>query len=233
MNWGTVAKLGAIGAAPFTGGASLAALPAISSIAGGAAKGMADQRAQENAQTQERNRLMAQLFGITQNANTSALENSSRERLGQGGLDLDQRKFALAAPGTRASNAVRGSLIQNLQPVSFSGLPSRISNSIPHMTGGLTPAAISPEARAAGGELTRQSVLELLKGDQFTPQTPTNFQGGVLPLPQMEALKQSGLLEKILGGLGLGGSLLSGLAPSGYGSRGSQGEAPNDTVGWG
>lgn len=50
MNWSLLGKIGAIGAAPFTGGASLSLLPAIDAIGGiasGAAKGSADQRVAE------------------------------------------------------------------------------------------------------------------------------------------------------------------------------------------
>ncbi len=197
-----------VGAAPFTGGASLTGLlGSIGKVAGNAAQGAATQRTNQNELTQRQNSLLAQLFGINQNAQTNALEGQSRERLGQGNLDLEQRKFSLAAPSARASQAVRGSLIQNLQPVSFSGLPSRISSSIPTITGGLTPAAISPEARQAGGLLTRQAIMDMLKGDSFAPQTPTDFQGGVLHSPQMAALQDPGKLESILGAIGLIGGI--------------------------
>ncbi len=195
----------------------------IGKITGNAAKNSSDQRYNENELASRNqnalNSLLASLYGTNQNAQMSALIAGSNERNNQAGIDLDQRKFALAAPGARASNAMRGSLMQNLHSASLSGLPSRVSNSIPTLHGGLNPDEfMTPEARQAGGELTRQSVMELLKGgDTFKPQTATDFQGGVMKPPTMDLaqLQQSGLLEQILGGVGLGGSILGGLGQIG------------------
>lgn len=84
MNWGLLGKIGAIAAAPFTGGATLSALPmidAIGNVAGDAAKGSAGQRVAEtpgmvgaqnaNVNTQQvndRRAMLASLLGGTQDA---------------------------------------------------------------------------------------------------------------------------------------------------------------------
>jgi hypothetical protein len=205
----------------------------IGKITGHAGKEAADQRTNQNQQLLQQQGLINQLFGTHQNAVMQALMAGSNEKQNQTQTDLEQRKFALAAPGARASQAVRGSLIQNVQPASFSGLPDRVSNSIPHLSGGLNPSAISAEARGAGGELTRQAVMNLLKGDQFAPQTPTDFNAGVLPVPQMGAMQQPGKLESILGALGLGGSLLGGIGDLYNTRRRTQATEPSDSAGWG
>jgi hypothetical protein len=203
-------------------GPALRVLTGIGQIAGGAAKHSSDERSNENQQQLQRSQLLNQIYGINQNAQSQALQSGSNERLAQGNLDLnqrnfqqDQRQFALTAPSTRGRQAVRGSLMQNLQPMTLSGLPDRISSRIPTISGGLTPAAFSPEVRQMGGMLQRDAILGQLKGDPvdtFAPMQQTDFQSGVLTPPQIAELEKSGLLEKILGGTGLIGSLLGGLS---------------------
>lgn len=191
--------------------AILGAAGLIGKIAGGAGKGMADQRFNENMQTDRQNSLLTSIYNTQQNAKMNAALAGSREQSDQAGIDLDRRKYALAAPSARSAQAVRGNLLQNIQPVTFEGLPDRIASRMPTMTGGLTPAALGPEARQIGAMIARQAVLDQLKGDAFTPLKPTNFNDAVMPAPQLEDYQKSGLFEKILGGLGLGGSLAGGV----------------------
>jgi len=186
-------------------------LTAAAGILGGAAKGSSNQRQSENQQTQQKNQLLAQLYGTNQNATMNALTAGSQERLQQGNQELDRRQFALTAPRTRASQSVRGSILQNAQPLTLSGLPDRVSSRIPAMSGGLTPAMFSADTRALGGELTRSALIDQLKGDEFAPMEQTDFSKGVLPMPQLEELKKSGLLEQIMGALGTGSSIAAGL----------------------
>lgn len=190
---------------------AMLAAGAIGRIASGAAHGSADQRHTENQETAEKNRLLAQLYGTNQNATMNALMAGSRERSDQRGQALDERKFALSAPSTRANQSVRGSILQNAQPVTLSGLPDRVSSHIPQISGGLTPAMFSADTRALGGEMTRKALIDQLKGDTFDPMEQTDFNKGVLPLPKMEEYQKAGLLEKILGGVGLAGSLAGGV----------------------
>lgn len=225
-------------------GALLTGAGLLGKVFGGAGKGAADQRMSENQQALQRSQLLAQLYGINQNAQSQALQSGANERLAQGNLDLnqrnfqqDQRQFALQAPSVRGRQAVRGSLMQNLQPASISGLPSRIQANIPQLSGGLTPAALSPEVRQMGGMLQRDAILGQLRGDPvdtFAPMQPTNFQSGVLTPPQIAELEKSGLLEKILGGTGLIGSLLGGIGESINRDAGRpRTYNPSDDMGWG
>lgn len=218
-------------------GAILGGAGLLGKLFGGAAKGSADQRASENTQTSQRNALLAQLYGMNQNAQMNALQSGSAEKLAQGNQELDQRKLALTAPSVRAGQSVRGSIMQNAQPVTLSGLPDRISSRIPTISGGLSPALFNADTRALGGELTRKALIDQLKGDEFAPMERTNFQSGVLPQPKLEDFQQSGLLEKILGGLGLAGSAMgaAGEARDAFGAGRNRrvGYDPNDEAGWG
>lgn len=212
MGWGLLGKIGAIAAAPFTGGASLGALPlidGISQVAGGAAKGSADSRNAQNQQmlSQDRNKLDA--YQAQQQAILQALGMQERGALDRANLDLNQRQFALQAPQVRGKQALLGSLLQNLQPVSLSGLNPKIAKNMPQISGGLSAAALGPMAREFGGLLQSNALAGQQKGDTFDPIAQTDFKGGLIAPPQLSQLKQAGFLEKLLGGIGLGGSLLS------------------------
>lgn len=212
----TLAQLGGYAAAPFTGGASIPVGQAIAQVAGGLSQGSANQRGAENNQAAERNRLLAQLYGTKQNATLNALDAGSREARDQRSQALDERKYALSAPSVRAGQSVRGSIMANAQPVTISGIPSDIH--VPTISGGLSPALFNANTRALGDEMTRKALVDQLKGDDFAPMEKTDFKSGILADPKMEAYQKAGLLEKILGGIGMVGSVAG--AASQFGAKG-------------
>jgi hypothetical protein len=189
----------------------MAAGPILGQVLGGAAKGSADQRMSENNQTGDRNRLLAQIYGINQNATQNSVNAGAAERMGQRNQALDEKKFALAAPSVRAGQSVRGSIMQNAQPMTLSGLPDRISSRIPTISGGLSPALFNDNTRALGGEMTRKALIDQLKGDEFAPMEATDFSKGIVDQPELEEYQKAGLLEKILGGAGMVGSIIGGI----------------------
>lgn len=179
-------------------GALLGAAPLIGKIFGGAGQGAANQRITENDQ-----RLRA-----AQLANADALGRAqlqSSHGLNSAQMDLARRQFQQNEPNAQASQALRGSILQRIQPLQMSGLSDRVASRIPRMNSIID--AIGPEARAAGALLAQRGLSGLEGGGtQFDPIAPLN-----LPPAQMAALQKSGLLEKILGGVGLGGSLIGAL----------------------
>jgi hypothetical protein len=213
--------------------ALLAGAGAAGKIFGGLSKGSADQRMAENNQASDKNRLLAQLYGINQGATQNALGNQSAEQIAHAGIDMDRRKFALSAPSVRAGQSVRGSIMQNAQPVKLSGLPDRVASRIPTIEGGLSPAMFSADTRALGGELSRKALIDQLKGDEFSPLQTTDFKSGVLPLPKLEEYQKAGLLEKILGGLGIAGSVAGGAGEIWGGMQKKRSYEPGDEWGWG
>ena len=219
---GNILKYGGAGlaaaAVPFTGGASGMLIPALMAGGGAVASGIgntlsaasagsAAQRGSENASANSRNSVLANLYGTNQNATMNSLMGQSREQSDHANIDLDRRKFALDAPSKRASQSVRGSILQNAQPFSVSGLPDRVASRIPQISGGLTPAMFSQETRQLGGELSRQALIDQLRGDTFDPLEKTDFKSGILPTPQLEEYQQAGGAEKAMGGVGLGMTL--------------------------
>jgi hypothetical protein len=200
-------------------------IPAImgaSKLFSGAAQGSAQQRQAENAQAAQQNSLIAQLHGQRQAATSNALNNQSSEQISHANVDLNRRQHALAAPSARASQSVRGSILANAKPMTLSGLPDRVASRIPQISGGLTPEMFSADTRALGEELTRTALLDQLKGDNFDPLQKTDFASGVLAPPQLEQYEKSGLLEKIMAGLGLAGSVVGGVGQAIQGSRGNR-----------
>lgn len=212
--WSKLGKIGglagSVAAAPFTGGASLAGIPGILATAGriaGAAapalgaiaSGRTQGRVEQGLMNQRQDQLAEQRYRDQLSAN----ENQNRFNLSAADADLARRKFALAAPGQRASNSVRGDILANAQDTHITGLPAGVN--VPTISGGLRPSMFSANTRALGGELSSQALAGQRAGDNFDP---LNYVAppdapGVTPLPQ------AGALDKILTTTGTVGSLAS------------------------
>jgi hypothetical protein len=170
----------------------------IGRIFGGASQGSAQNRMAENQQALQ----------TAQDNNQNALQRGqlqSQHALNTAGLDLQRRQFAQNEPSAQAGQALRGSILNRIQPIRMSGLPDRVASRMPQMNSIID--AIGPEARAAGALLAQRGLSGLEQG-------PSQFQAiEALNLPPMQVaqLKQSGLLEKLLGAGGLIGSTVGAL----------------------
>jgi len=162
----------------------------IGKVLGGSAKGAADQRFGENQQRLYQSQVQDR--GVMDRA-----QLQERGTMDRAQMEMQQAGFRQQEPGAQARQALVGSLLQRIQPLQMGGRGSGMSSIID---------AISPEARAAGGMLQQRGVSGL--------QNPTQFRDiPALQIPglQQAALKDSGLLEKIMGGAGLAGSLIGAL----------------------
>jgi len=188
-------------AAPFTGGGSLAlsALGGLGRVAGQAAAGSSAQRQDENQQQLTRDQLLNQQYNTQQGAQMQA-----------GNLDLQRKQYTDSSRGNNAKQALIASLLQNYSPTAVS-VPG-IKNA--DVGGGLGNAMLNnPNAQA--------SLAQLYKDALAAQMNPQQFSGGqMLTPPTIAEPKGSSGLEKVLGGVGLGGSLLGAL--SGLGSGQSQ-----------
>lgn len=180
---------------------------AVAPLLGSAAGAQAGERGDQNSYANSTDRFRASNYGTQQGAILDALLNRSRENLEFANTDLQRRQFALQAPAERGRQSVQGSIMANVQPVSITGLPSRITRGT--VRGGLTPAVLGPETRALGRQLMGDALANQLKGDQFDPLTPTDFQGGLIPPPEPTPYQGAGTGESLLSG---GASTLSILA---------------------
>lgn len=177
-------KIAPLVAAPFTGGASLAAgggggilrtlgkvgkvASDIGPVAGAAAAGSAGGRREDAL-------IRNQLAGSNNRA------------------ALDAAQFNVSSPGVRASQVARGDVLSTMRDAAPTGDP-RIDK---FGGGGLRPSAFGQRSRDAGDELARQAMAGLQGGDRITP--------------ERSQLEGSGLLEKIGGGIGLAGGLAGAL----------------------
>ncbi len=176
-------------------------------IFGGASQGSAQQRMGENQQAllqaQMTNRDSLERAGLqSNNANTRAQLQNSGDQF-RAGLDMERKRFQQNEPSVQAGQALRGSLMQNIQPIraprGFTQNPSIID-------------AIGPEARQAGGLLAQRGLQGLQNPTQFEDMPAVSLPEVLNLPPQVLAqMQKSGLLEKIMGGLGIGGSLLGAL----------------------
>lgn len=164
-------------------GAGGEVLSNIGRVSGDAAQGVVDQRNVQNQQQPAYDR--------------NKLERAALlERMG-----MDRAQMGITAPDARTSQVVRGDTLQNIQDfktsVDRSGARPAYSS-----TGGLRPSVLGPASREAGGELSRQALMALMTKSDVPAMTD---------VPEMSDPKGSGVLEKTLGGVGLGGSILGGI----------------------
>ena len=204
--------------------AFMAALPAITAGAGllgklfsGAAKGSADQRMGENQQRLQQQQLqnsdaLARAALMNNNATTRA-SMANTDNYNRAGLDLERKQFSQREPSVQARQALAGSLLSRIKPVQIAGMPEGmgVRSSIID--------TIGPEAREAGSLLSKRGLSGLRSGPTQFDEMPAVSLPDILSLPpatQM-ALQKSGLLEKLLGGAGLVGSIMGGLGELGVG----------------
>jgi hypothetical protein len=210
-------------------------------VFGSAGQGAANQRITENQQRLQQQQM--QQSDILQraalqsnNANTRAgmandnaqtrasMQNSDNQF--RAGLDLQRKQFTQREPSVQARQALAGSLLSRIQPLEGSSANSIIN-------------ALGPEAREAGSLLAERGVSGLRSGpSQFADIPGVSLPDVTLPEllnmpPALQAqMKKSGLLEKILGGLGLAGSAVGVFGD--YASQPTSGNGlPIDPVGGG
>jgi hypothetical protein len=170
----------------------------VGAAASGLGAGQAKERTDENTFGMNQNNAETQRYGIQQNARNDLL--SMLEKAG-----LDRAKLGMESDAQRGNQMIRGSLLANVQPAKL----SHPRANIPQMSGGLTPAALSPMARQAGSLLQTKAMGALESGSDI-PAMP-DFKGGEITPPAVREFKDAGTGESILSGLGATAGLLPGI----------------------
>ena len=205
----------------------LLGLAAASAIAKNKAKNREAQNSASMVQDNQKN----DQYNTFQNAMTNALMGQSNEQINLGNLDLRQRDFALTAPRERGRQALLGSLLQNMKPVSLSGLTPKLQGKVPNFSGGMTPEAIGPLAQQMGGVMQQNALDSQKKGDQFAPLQRTNFLGGIMPPPSLTQYRGPGKAESILGMLGAAGEVYGAYQGMGGGGQSFNNSMPANYTG--
>jgi hypothetical protein len=169
-----IGKVGAVVGAPFTGGASLAAIPAIDAI--GTIGEIAGDIAGSRAKGRE----------AEANINTQRDQQRLQDILAQRNQDTQMASLNLEAPQTRMAQAIRGGIVSSGMPNFSMQAPPGVHK--PAMTGMMGVGNISDTARQAGDAMQRQALLKMLSGETV----PTH------DFAQTE-LPKAGLFDKILG----------------------------------
>ena len=187
--------LGGIGKG-ILGGVTGGALGEIGTVSSGAAQGAANQRGSEADLA-----LRRYIAESTQNNNNAVFgQTQARDTFNTG---LDSAKFGATEQQRGMRNALVAQLLGNAQDVTLGGGSGRI----PKMTvsGGLRPSMLDGMPGAGGGS-PRAALVSQLSQPGMT--APTFTPGAGLTPTAMPAPSQPGMGEKLLGGIGLGGSIL-------------------------
>jgi hypothetical protein len=182
----------------------------------GAAATIAAQQAQARAQAKQQEALaqhandtVAQAgYATDKNANLQALAAAQNSQNARAGGILNEQELALAAPGRRAANSVRGSILANAQDAGVTGLPKGVPNI--QFTGGLRPSMFSGDTRALGQQMTRDALLSQM-APQVTPYSdmkPLDVSSITsMKAPGPTPLPQASTLDSILANIGMYGGL--------------------------
>jgi len=203
--WSGLGKvLGAVGplvAAPFTGGASLAASPIlktigkVASIAGPIASGLAagSQKGREGENT-----------AASDQADFRLRESNFNEdnQISRADLDLRQRGDARTGQSDAYKKALQSALGMNIKDFEIdpSSLPAGVK--LLKTSGGLRPSAMGAEGKAAHAAMNKMAIEKLLAGEQYDK------------LPALERTlpaeyKKPGLFENITGAVGMGANAIN------------------------
>src|SRR5262252_9514247 len=136
--------------------------------------------------------------------------------------NLANAKFTTALPGQGANEALRGSLIQNVQDVGANfGANNPLANYMVNFTGGIRPSALGPEARAAGAGLAAHGAQLIANPDSFLQKVPGSGIGGesLMPAPGLSEELNPSVWEKAAADASLALQLLQALRGKGGGSQ--------------
>lgn len=127
-------------------------------------------------------------------------------------MGMDRAELGINAPMARTKQAAYGDALKNMQDVKIDFKPVG-RGTLPQFSssGGIRPSMYGENARAAGGELGRQALMALLTKSDIPTAPDVPEASPLIDLPELQGPRGSSGLEKTLGGVGLGGSILGGI----------------------
>lgn len=202
----------------------------LSKLLGGAGKGAADERKNQNDFTLNKNNQALSQYGTQQNAllqtilaggrdtmdryntqqgattnATQGLQTATSHALdAQSAEGMQRAQLGLQAPSVRARQSVLGSLMKNLQPAHIQG-PAGQQGHESTITGGLSASALDPMTRQHGDELMKAALQAQLSGSDVPAATDfksgiQDWKGSVLTPPDATDYTKSIMAPPELGG---------------------------------
>jgi hypothetical protein len=184
--WGTLANIGK-GLLGFGGGNAGDIASKVAEKLGGVGQVMG------NAAQGAADQRLQEQFAHLQNQGLQQVAARDQFDAGLGGA-----KFASDERSLADQRGMKAALLSNLQDVNISGMNPKIQGRMPQISGGLRPSALT-----GGGQ--REALMAML---QQPGQPAPTFQG---PSPLQLQGQSTG--EKVMGGIGLGTSILGALNP--------------------
>jgi hypothetical protein len=126
------------------------------------AKGRADEARISN----EFDRGTMDRYATDKELDLRALVDQYRSELDRAKGVMSEYEMRLDAPGRRASNAVRGDILANVQDV---GVNAPAGVNVTSFSGGLRPSLLSGNSRALGAQMSKEALLDALDGKDPTP----------------------------------------------------------------
>jgi len=189
-----------------------AVISAASQIAGAAAQSKAAGRAAEAAANQRQDVTAQSGYATDKSLDLEALVRAYSAELDRAKGVMSEYEQKLAAPQARASNAVRGDVLANLQDVGVSGPPGV---NVVDFSGGLRPSILSGNSRALGAQMSKEALLDALDGKTPTPYSsmaPLNLSSiTARSAPEQTPLPQASRIDKVMEAIGLYGGLAAGI----------------------
>lgn len=151
--------------------------------------------------------------GAAAGRQAQASANQGQDELRLRGLQqqFQQAAFNREAPGLRATNAVRGDILNGIQSVGTTGSGRDLQ-----FTGGISPALLSSGTRQLGADMSRQALLSQLgKSEGSNPGGPAMNDPYTFNAPtfQPTPLPHAGFGSKLAGVLGGVGKIAGAALP--------------------
>jgi hypothetical protein len=192
-------------------------------IGGAIAQSRAQGRAAEAAINQRQDVGAQNAYATDKSLDLEALIRGYQAELDKAKGQMSEYEARLSAPQSRASNAVRGDILANVQDV---GVDAPAGVNVTSFSGGLRPSLLSGNSRALGGQMSKEALLDALSGSPtpFSDMAPVDLSSVTgRSAPSQTALPQPSGMDKVLEAIGTYGGLASGLMNS---------QRPNNPAGW-
>jgi hypothetical protein len=178
-------------------------------IAGSYAASKAQGRAAESAINQRQDSGAQNAYATDKSLDLEALIRGYQAELDKAKGQLSEYETRLSAPQSRASNAVRGDILANVQDVGVSA-PDGVN--VTSFSGGLRPSLLSGNSRALGAQMSKEALLDALTGSPtpFSDMAPVDLSSITgRSAPAQTPLPQPSGMDRVMEQIGLWGGLAS------------------------